>query len=112
MTLQETEKLITTAMQSYPQRSKADGNFLSGIWYTTLKGCDYTLCKYALVEHISTSKFFPTPPEIKEIAKQIENACQHPIFDLFGVMVLNADFNSSTVSQYVIREAFKTKQAL
>lgn len=114
MNLTETANLIFEAQKAYPFNSKGnnDPKATTKLWHTALQDVDYTIGKYALREHISTSKFFPTPIEIKGYAEQIENACKHPIFDLFGVMVLNSDFNSSTVSRYVVREAFKTKQAL
>lgn len=72
MNLEETAKLIGTAMMAYPRwLEKADEEALGAMtvaWHRMLGDLDYQLADAALAKHAATSQYPPTIAEIRSAA--------------------------------------------
>ena len=66
MSEQEFMKIASAIKTSYPTVNVLKDKPSMDIWYMMLSDLDYRVCQTAVLELISTSKFPPTIPEIRE----------------------------------------------
>lgn len=108
MTRTETARLLALVQQMYRHKksgSEAGAVMEIKLWHTVLVDTLFDDAKLALTEHYTSSPYIPTAHEIRDLATEIRQAIENPIFDIFHTMLLNYDFKNAAVLRNVWQAA-------